>query len=26
VRLSELPQVFAHMKERNGQVKVAVMP
>ena len=26
VRLSELPQVFAHMKNRNGQLKVAVMP
>ncbi len=26
VRLSELPQVFEHMKNRNGQLKVAVMP
>ena len=26
VRLSELPKVFEHMKNRNGQLKVAVMP
>src|SRR5215831_15298695 len=26
VPLSELPQVFEHMKNRNGQLKVAVMP
>ncbi len=26
VSLSELPQVFEHMKNRNGQLKVAVMP
>jgi len=26
VTLSELPQVFEHMKNRNGQLKVAVMP
>src|SRR5262245_9846081 len=26
VPLSELPQVFEHMKHRNGQLKVAVMP
>ena len=26
VPLNELPQVFEHMKNRNGQLKVAVMP
>lgn len=26
VTLTELPQVFEHMKNRNGQLKVAVMP
>jgi L-iditol 2-dehydrogenase len=26
VPLTELPQVFEHMKNRNGQLKVAVMP
>lgn len=26
VPLAELPQVFEHMKNRNGQLKVAVMP
>jgi L-iditol 2-dehydrogenase len=26
VSLNELPQVFEHMKNRNGQLKVAVMP
>ncbi len=26
VRLTELPQVFEHMKNRNGQLKVAVLP
>jgi L-iditol 2-dehydrogenase len=26
VPLSELPQVFEHMKNRNGQLKIAVMP
>ncbi len=26
VRLSELPDLFHHMKNRNGQLKVAVMP
>src|SRR5438128_279602 len=26
IRLSELPDLFQHMKNRNGQLKVAVMP
>ncbi len=26
IRLSELPDLFHHMKNRNGQLKVAVMP
>lgn len=26
IRLSELPDLFQHMKHRNGQLKVAVMP
>jgi threonine dehydrogenase-like Zn-dependent dehydrogenase len=26
VTLNELPQVFEHMKNRNGQLKVAVKP
>ncbi len=26
IRLSELPDLFQHMKTRNGQLKVAVMP
>ena len=26
IRLSELPDLFQHMKSRNGQLKVAVMP
>jgi hypothetical protein len=26
IRLSELPDLFQHMKNRNGRLKVAVMP
>jgi len=26
IRLSELPGLFQHMKNRNGQLKVAVLP
>ena len=26
IRLSQLPDLFQHMKNRNGQLKVAVLP
>ena len=26
IRLSQLPDLFEHMKNRNGQLKVAVLP
>jgi L-iditol 2-dehydrogenase len=26
IPLSELPQMFAHMKARNGEMKIAVIP